>query len=85
MEPTLRSGDSVLACRVAYHLSKPKPGHIVVVRDENRRMTLIKRVSDVDAKRVFLVGDNNQKSTDSREFGWVGKDRIIGKVFYFLN
>jgi signal peptidase I len=33
----------------------------------------------------FLLGDNRSVSRDSRDYGLVGRERIIGKVFFIFN
>lgn len=38
----------------------------------------------VDAGTYFIVGDNHVSSTDSREFGCVRKDAILGRIRYTL-
>lgn len=73
MLPTLKPGDTVLVWR----FGSPKVGDIVVLNGS----LLIKRVKEIKDGRYFVVGDNPTKSTDSRQFGWVDRSRIIGKVF----
>lgn len=34
--------------------------------------------------KIFVVGDNETQSTDSRSFGWIERKNIIGKVVYVL-
>ncbi len=36
----------------------------------------------IPAEKVFVMGDNRPRSSDSREFGFVDVDSIIGQVFY---
>ncbi len=38
----------------------------------------------VPAKQVFVLGDNRPQSMDSRMFGPVDKDRIVGRAFVIL-
>ena len=38
----------------------------------------------VPAKQVFVLGDNRPQSMDSRMFGSVDKDRIVGRAFVVL-
>lgn len=48
-------------------------------RDGNRR--LLKKVSRVRTAEIFVEGLNKKQSTDSRIFGSISKDLIVGKVF----
>ena len=41
---------------------------------------MVKRVSGVDSNRYLLRGDNEKASSDSRGFGPVTRDMLIGKV-----
>jgi nickel-type superoxide dismutase maturation protease len=80
MLPTFRDGDIVLVNRLAYLFTKPHKGDIVAVKDPRDNKVLVKRIEQIDNKRYFVVGDNKLHSTDSREFGMIGKNLIIGKV-----
>ena len=80
MRPTLDPGDGLLAVRgVAVH-----SGDLAVVRDPRHpENTIVKRVSSVlvDGSLV-VVGDNAAASTDSRQFGPVPADHVVGRVVY---
>lgn len=86
MRPTLEPGDYVFVNEWAYRFRPPTPGDLVVVRDpENPARFLVKRVSEATgATNVELVGDNRELSRDSREFGPVPLERIVGKVWLRL-
>jgi nickel-type superoxide dismutase maturation protease len=59
-------------------------GDIVVLRHPFEERFLVKRISGVDGSRISIVGDNRQHSTDSREFGPVSADHLVGKVLFHL-
>lgn len=82
MEPDLRAGDYVLVNRWAYGRRGPRPGDVVVLRDpEAPSRFLVKRVERVDPSGAVVVrGDNEASSRDSRAFGPVGRDGLVGKV-----
>jgi nickel-type superoxide dismutase maturation protease len=84
MTPALSPGERVVVNKAAYWFSKPKPGDVVVVRDprEPARLLIkrIDRAADGEGYRVF--GDNSEASTDSRAFGPVRRDQILGKVWF---
>lgn len=78
MAPTLTSGDAVL---IRKHRAV-RPGEIILALHPFKQGSkLIKRVRDlaVDGD-VFLVGDNEVESTDSRSFGRVAAGDILGIV-----
>ncbi len=83
MVPTLQPGDQVFVDCHAYDHATPQVNDLVVSldpRDSSRH--LVKRVSTVSnlGKELRLLGDNPGKSTDSRHFGAVNLDQILGKV-----
>ena len=84
MAPGLSSGERVVVNKVSYLLSRPRPGDLVVVRDprEPDRL-LLKRIDRQAGDDGWLVlGDNLSASTDSRAFGPVGREQIVGKVWF---
>ncbi|MEA5470712.1 nickel-type superoxide dismutase maturation protease [Spirulina sp. 06S082] len=82
MLPLLKPGDEVVTDLKAYENAFPRVGDIVIARHPQRsQLKIIKRVTVVlDNGDCFLQGDNSQESTDSRMFGIVKRDRILGKV-----
>jgi nickel-type superoxide dismutase maturation protease len=80
MEPTLREGDQVIASPLPYLLGQPSMGDLVVLRHPFEDRFLVKRISGIDGSRISIVGDNQQHSTDSRDFGPVSADHLVGKV-----
>lgn len=78
MLPTLSGGDKVLV----------DPRGYIAVRDVvmaqhpyKSEVKVVKRVADIaDDGRLTLRGDNPAESTDSRAFGTVSLESIIGKV-----
>lgn len=82
MLPLLKSGDEVLIDPHAYRHRLPQPDDIVIARHPFRsQVRLIKRViTNTDAGTYILQGDNPQESTDSRAFGPVAIDHILGRV-----
>ena len=77
MLPAFRNGEKVLVNRLSYLFRKPKAGDVVVIRHQK---DIIKRIAKVEKGKVFVVGDNGNKSTDSRNFGWIKMEKIVGKV-----
>ena len=81
MSPTFSSGDWLLARR----RGRVRAGVLVVAHHE-RVGLMVKRVTAIrqatTGPQVWLQGDNPEPaaSTDSRHFGWVDADRIVGTV-----
>ncbi len=88
MEPAFRSGDRVLVNRLAYRSRAPREGEVVVLRDPERSgHVLLKRVATApdrlgpEPSCVYVLGDNVAESRDSRSFGAVAREQIIGKAW----
>ncbi len=80
MSPQLRAGDRVVALRGL----RAGPGDVVAAGDPRRpSRLLIKRVVEVAGDRsVVLAGDNTEASTDSRRFGMVAPELVVGRVVW---
>lgn len=75
MAPTLKPGQNVITIN---WFIKPKKGDLVVVSKKGRLM--IKRIKAINGLKIFLIGDNLLKSTDSRHFGEINLKDVQGKV-----
>ncbi len=82
MLPTLVPGDEIFADPRAYRSCPPQSGDIVTLYHPRQpELKIIKRVDRVEPDRgCFVLGDNPAASNDSRDFGWVPYDRLLGKV-----
>jgi nickel-type superoxide dismutase maturation protease len=80
MEPALRAGDWLV---VAPLRRTPRVGEIVLAPDpRERRRLLLKRVASVADGQCTLLGDRAGESTDSREFGPVRINEVIGRAIF---
>jgi len=77
MLPTLQSGQIVLGWR-----KKLAGGDIVLARQSGREV--IKRVESIKDDKVYLIGDNRMESHDSRHYGPVEFQDIIGSIMIKL-
>jgi nickel-type superoxide dismutase maturation protease len=82
MMPTLYPGEEVLVNCKIYRRTSPQPGDIVVAVHPNQPgLVVIKRVGHVyENGYCVLLGDNPMESTDSRKWGAIAPNHIVGKV-----
>ena len=78
MTPTINNGAIVLVMRLATY----SVGDIVMADHPYRSsVKILKRVAKIEPNgALHLIGDNSAESTDSRTFGAVSIESIIGKV-----
>lgn len=81
MEPHLNNKDKVLISSIPYLFKSPKINDIVAFKDRKRKI-MIKRIAKIKKSKYFVQGDNNKDSFDSRSFGAIFKNQILGKVIY---
>ncbi len=81
MQPLLQPGEEILIDINAYQKSVPEIGEIIVaLHPYHANFPIVKRIVLIKNGDFFLQGDNTVKSTDSRSYGAIKLDRIIGKV-----
>ncbi len=82
MMPLLQPGEEILVDIKAYEKKLPQLGDLVIAVHPNYpNLRLIKRVAQVSEDGYcFLIGDNTSASTDSRSFGLVALEQIVGRV-----
>jgi len=92
MLPTIRPGAVVLVNRAAYGLrmpilngylvnwGPPKTGDIVIFSAPDGVLAVKRFQESVGNNRFLAVGDNSEESYDSRQYGSIAVDSILGKV-----
>ena len=96
MAPLLHPGQLVFVDEHAYAAREPFLGELVAARPEalGGAQTFVKRIAGLPHERVsfdgrewelgdgeyFLVGDHQEHSLDSRTFGPVTQDELVGPV-----
>jgi signal peptidase I len=86
MYPTLKSGQFILLDTWAYWYKEPEIDDIVVFKPDNPDKWFVKRIAQwpngeiVNDGLFYLLGDNRKYSFDSRSFGGIEHEQIIGKV-----
>ena len=94
MEPAIPGGTVLIVSRIRYGImlpwqqkylirwAQPEVGEVVVFYTPTGEQA-VKRCTAVEGQRFFAEGDNNLASYDSRAYGWVPSENIIGKVLGF--
>ena len=82
MAPTLTPGDRVIIRLLNADDPLPPIGSIVVAWHPKAEATrIVKRLTGcTDDGLLLLLGDNPSESSDSRQFGTVGRNLLIGAV-----
>ncbi len=82
MCPTLQAGETVLVNIKAYKHQTPQADDIVMALHPNLpEQKIFKRVQFINEYgRIYLIGDNKAASDDSRHFGPVPPENILGQV-----
>jgi signal peptidase I len=84
MSPTLQTGDVALIDTWVYKNQPALSDDIIIAKRTGTSMVLAKRLQKTrnhnEDIELFIVGDNPNNSIDSRRFGWVSDDYLIGKV-----
>lgn len=99
MEPTFGNGDYLIIDELSYHFRDPQKGEVIIFHYPlNPSKFFIKRIAYVPGETVemdgekttlkeneyFVLGDNSSKSSDSRIWGTLKEDLIVGRAFLRL-
>lgn len=99
MEPTFENGDYLIIDELSYHFRQPKKNEVIVFRyplDPSK--FFIKRIIGLPGETIesneqkiilgpneyFVEGDNRPASSDSRVWGAVPENLVIGRVLVRL-
>ena len=95
MLPTLRPGSLLLVNKAAYGFripgigfylirwSTPMPGDLLVFYTPLGERAVKRCISVNDEGTFFVTGDNDLESFDSRSYGFITPDHILGKVVVY--
>ncbi len=82
MSPLINNNEFIVVSIIPYLLQKPTINDIVVLIHPSKNIKIIKRISQINKKKYFVIGDNSENSTDSRNFGFISHDLILAKVLF---
>ncbi len=83
------SGESMLPAlkpgQIVVFLCRPRrlaTGDVVLLN--HRELEKVKRLIHIDGQKVYVEGDNPNPaaSTDSRQFGWIERNLVQGKMIW---
>ena len=80
MLPTLKENEIVFFKKINNNKSLLKVGQIVILYHPNKNIRLIKRIKSIGKNSIEVFGDNIQSSDDSRKFGYINNEKVIGIV-----
>jgi nickel-type superoxide dismutase maturation protease len=85
LSPEILEGDFVLVSKIPFSLNSLQVGDLVVFNHPDYGL-LIKRIAAVSADRQsFQVTGAHPFSVDSRQFGPVGRQALVGKVIWHIH
>ena len=80
MLPSLKEGDIVFFKKYKKNKSKLKIRQIIIFNHPLKNKSLIKRINSLTLNNIEVLGDNFEFSEDSKKFGLVNKEKVIGIV-----
>ena len=95
MVPTFQDGDYLIVDEVSYHFSSPQRGDVIIFRYPlNPSQFFIKRIEGLPGETIggvtltgneyYVLGDNRPASSDSRYWGPVKSNLIVGRALLRL-
>lgn len=95
MVPNFHNGDYLIIDELSYEIRKPERGEVIVFRyPKNPSQFFIKRIAGLPGETIngiilanneyYVLGDNAPASSDSRYWGPVKSNLIVGRAFVRL-
>jgi signal peptidase I len=82
--PDYQEGDFVLVSKVPFLFSAPRPGQVIAFQMPPYGV-LIKRIDRVlEGGQAFFVLGTHLHSVDSRQFGPVRRQNLVGRVIWHI-
>ncbi|MEI9914356.1 MAG: S24 family peptidase [Candidatus Saccharibacteria bacterium] len=78
MLPTLKPGQIVIGIR-----PRIIEGRLVIAVHKDKE--IVKRLTKIDGNKIYIIGDNPDQSSDSRNFGWINKNQLLASVIWPRN
>jgi len=79
LEPEYNGGDFVLVSKIPFLLTSLRPGAVLAFRQPGYG-TLLKRLERIEPDGSLYLLGTNPASVDSRQFGPVRRQDVLGKV-----
>lgn len=80
MEPTIKNGQEILVSGLPFLFRDPKVNDLVAFKDADK--WIVKRIKQIKDNQYLVEGDNK---SDSKKFGWIKKESILGRVIYIIS
>ena len=84
MEPLYKEGDFVFLNKLSYLVFRPKAGDVIVLSHPQEDRLILKYIIKGKIKGghsfYWVEGLNKEESSDSRSFGWIRREMILGKA-----
>lgn len=91
MEPTLQIGDLVLVNTKSQNTRVAVGDIVIFTNTPDNNYFMIKRsaekpksLKNSGAGKIYVLGDNLPQSTDSRSFGMINREQIVGKAVWVI-
>lgn len=81
--PEFQPGDFVFVSKIPFLYLPPSPGDVIAFRQPGYGL-LIKRIQQVTPENHLFVIGSHAESIDSRVFGSVRPENLIGKVIWHI-
>jgi signal peptidase I len=83
LAPEYQIGDFVMISKIPFLFVPPSTGDIIAFRQPGYGL-LIKRIQHITPDGELIVVGSHPESVDSRVFGPIKKENILGKVFWHI-